>query len=94
MFSGVVIERLFWVEYMYSPRTAVMVEDEYDEYMLRSPERNTSYASPLRAIASPFYEAVKAAQTNVSRDFDRFYGNLQAKLTPRTSEVNKKKKSK
>jgi hypothetical protein len=66
-----------------------MIEDDYDEYMLRTPDRSASYASPLRAIASPFYEAVKTAQTNVSRDFDRFYGNLQAKLTPRTSEVIK-----
>ncbi|KAK4512514.1 cell division control protein [Mucor velutinosus] len=69
---------------MYSPRRTAT--DDY-ETLLRSPERTNMVASPLRAIASPFYKAVKTAQSNASRDFDKFYGNLQQKLTPRTSQA-------
>ncbi|KAG2235413.1 hypothetical protein INT48_005763 [Thamnidium elegans] len=34
---------------------------------------------------TPIVHVIKNAQTNASRDFDRFYGNLWAKLTPRTT---------
>jgi hypothetical protein len=44
-------------------------------------------SSPLRAL-TPIVDVIKTAQTNASRDFDRFYDNLWAKITPRTSNVN------
>jgi hypothetical protein len=44
--------------------------------------------TPLKAITSPFYEAVKSAHSKATRDFDRFYETLQATMSPRTSEVN------
>ncbi|KAL7311446.1 hypothetical protein PS15m_009209 [Mucor circinelloides] len=75
---------------MYSPRRTA--PDDY-EALLQSPERNNMVASPLRAIASPFYKAVKTAQSNASRDFDKFYGNLQQRLTPRTSQARIQKQT-
>ncbi|KAL9544198.1 hypothetical protein MBANPS3_007747 [Mucor bainieri] len=75
---------------MYSPRRTAT--DDY-ETLLRSPERSNMTASPLRAIASPFYKAVKTAQSNASRDFDKFYENLQQKLTPRTSQARIQKQT-
>ncbi|KAL0137854.1 hypothetical protein V8B55DRAFT_1532621 [Mucor lusitanicus] len=75
---------------MYSPRRTAT--DDYDT-MLRSPERSNMAASPLRAIASPFYKAVKTAQSKASRDFDKFYGSLQQKLTPRTSQARIQKQT-
>lgn len=75
---------------MYSPRRTAT--DDYDT-LLRSPENTNMVASPLRAIASPFYKAVKTAQNNASRDFDKFYGNLQQKLTPRTSQARIQKQT-
>lgn len=56
-------------------------------YKMYSPNRNnqpTSVSSPLRAF-TPIVDVIKTAQTNASRDFDRFYDNLWAKLTPKTS---------
>ncbi|GAN06968.1 hypothetical protein MAM1_0143d06458 [Mucor ambiguus] len=75
---------------MYSPRRTAT--EDYDN-LLRSPERSNMVASPLRAFASPFYKAVKTAQSNASRDFDKFYGNLQQKLTPRTSQARIQKQT-
>lgn len=75
---------------MYSPRRTTT---EGYEALLRSPERNNMVSSPLRAITSPFYKAVKTAQNNASRDFDKFYGNLQQKLTPRTSQARIQKQT-
>lgn len=50
-------------------------------------ERNDVISSPLRAL-TPIVDVIKTAQTNASRDFDRFYDNLWAKITPRTSNVH------
>ncbi|KAI9485928.1 MAG: hypothetical protein EXX96DRAFT_465455, partial [Benjaminiella poitrasii] len=60
---------------------------------IQTPERSSVVASPLRAIATPIYEAVKSAHSKATRDFDRFYGNLQAKLTPRTSDSRIQKRT-
>lgn len=49
-------------------------------------ERNDTISSPLRAL-TPIVDVIKTAQTNASRDFDRFYDNLWAKITPKTSNV-------
>lgn len=68
-------------------------EDDYD-HMFTTPERTSITASPLKTIASPFFEAVKSAHSKATRDFDRFYENLQATLSPRTSEVKKRTKKK
>ncbi|KAI7904877.1 uncharacterized protein BX663DRAFT_331096 [Cokeromyces recurvatus] len=66
---------------MYSPNR---VDGGYGS-IIKASEKPGLVASPLRTIATPIYEAVKSAHTKATRDFDRFYGNLQAKLTPRTS---------
>lgn len=42
--------------------------------------------TPLGAF-SPLVDVIKTAQSNASRDFDRFYDNLWQKLSPRTSNV-------
>ncbi|CEP10797.1 hypothetical protein [Parasitella parasitica] len=76
---------------MYSPRRTATTDDY--ENVLRSPEKSSMVSSPLRAIASPFYDALKIAKSNASRDFDIFYGNLQQTLTPRTSQARVKKQT-
>ncbi|KAI8644811.1 hypothetical protein BD408DRAFT_339736, partial [Parasitella parasitica] len=76
---------------MYSPRRTATTGDY--ETLLRSPEKSSIVSSPLRAIASPFYDALKAAKSNASRDFDIFYGNLQQTLTPRTSQARVRKQT-
>ncbi|RCH99269.1 hypothetical protein CU098_010438 [Rhizopus stolonifer] len=73
---------------MYSPRRTRA--DDY-EGIPKTPER--TIASPLRAIASPLFEAVKHYKDTATRDFDRFYGNLQATLSPRTSESRIRKRT-
>ncbi|KAI8378702.1 hypothetical protein EDC96DRAFT_171232 [Choanephora cucurbitarum] len=70
---------------MYSPRRTKI--DDYEGL----PER--VIASPLRAIASPIYQAVKQCKDTVTRDFDRFYDNLQSRLSPRTSDARIRKRT-
>jgi hypothetical protein len=62
---------------MYSPNRLVEPTIERNDLVA---------ASPLRAL-TPIVDVIKNAQSNASRDFDRFYDNLWAKLTPRTSNV-------
>ncbi|KAI8378341.1 hypothetical protein BD560DRAFT_311853, partial [Blakeslea trispora] len=50
-------------------------------------------ASPLRAIASPIYQAVKQCKDTATKDFDRFYDNLQSRLSPRTSDARIRKRT-
>ncbi|KAI8987330.1 hypothetical protein BDF20DRAFT_849508 [Mycotypha africana] len=63
---------------------------EEEEEDIRTPERNNNnsssiLASPLRAIASPFYQAVWNAKNTAMKDWKSFYGNLQATFSPKTS---------
>lgn len=62
---------------MYTPR-----RHEDDEI-----QATASMETPVRIASSPFYSAVKSAQNKATHDFDRFYENLQHKLSPSTSEV-------